>query len=225
MRVRALIGLAVVVATVGLLAGSASAHVTIDPPTAEQGSTTQLSFRVPNEESNADTAQLDMQFPTDHPIPSVSVQPKQGWTYQVMTQQLAEPIQTDNGPVTEAVSQITWKGGAIKPGEFDDFTVLIDSLPADADSVQFKAVQTYSNGDVVRWIDQSTPGGPEPEHPAPTLTLTKATTSNSAASTSGSDNTARTLGIIGIIVGVIGVAVAVIALATRRRPSAPPPAD
>jgi uncharacterized protein YcnI len=216
---RALIGLPVLVATVGLLAGSASAHVSIDPSTAEQGSSTQLSFRVPNEESNADTVQLDVQFPSDHPIPSVSVQPKQGWTYQVTTQQLAEPIQTDDGPVTEIVSQITWNGGAIKPGEFDDFTVLVDSLPTGVDSIQFKAVQTYSNGDVVRWIDQSTPGGPEPEHPAPTLTLTKASSSDTGPS-SGSDNTARILGIMGIIVGIIGVAVAIVALVTRRKPSA-----
>ena len=222
MRVRVVMGLGVVVAVLALWAGAASAHVTISPSTAEQGSTAQLSFRVPNEESSADTVQLDVQFPTDHPIASVSVQPKEGWTYQVTTQQLAEPIQTDDGPVTEIVSQITWKGGAIKPGEFDDFSVLVDSLPDGVDSLQFKAVQTYSNGDVVRWIDQSTPGGPEPEHPAPTLTLTKASTSENATSTgSDSDSTARTLGIIGIVVGIVGVVVAIIALVTRRRPSPP----
>jgi uncharacterized protein len=218
-RIRVVTGLAVVVGVVTLLAGAASAHITIDPSTAQQGSTTQLTFRVPNEESSADTVQLDVQFPADHPIASVSVQPKEGWTFQVMTQKLAQPIQTDDGPVSEVVSQVTWTGGAIKPGEFDTFSVLADSLPDDVDSIPFKAVQTYSNGDVVRWIDLSTPGGAEPEHPAPVLTLTKAGTSDSGGSSS-SDSTARTLAIIGIVVGVIGVVVAVIAIATR--PKRPP---
>lgn len=215
MRVRVVTGSAVVVAVLALLAGAASAHVTVDPSTAAQGSFIKLSFRVPNEESDADTVQLDVQFPTDHPIASVAVEPKAGWTHEVTTQKLAQPIQTDDGPVTEAVSQITWKGGAIKPGEFDDFSISVGPLP-DVDSLPFKAVQTYSNGNVVRWIDQTPPGGPEPEHPAPTLTLTKAST-GSTPSSNDSDSTARLLGVIGIVVGVIGVAVAIIALVTRRK--------
>jgi uncharacterized protein YcnI len=217
-----MIGLAAVVvaaATIGLLAGAAAAHVTIDPSTAEQGGFTKLSFRVPNEESNADTVKLEVQFPSDHPIPSVAVQPKDGWTYQVMTTTLAEPIQTDDGPVTEVVTEIAWQGGAIKPGEFDDFSVSIGPLP-DVDRLEFKAVQTYSNGDVVRWIDETPTNGPEPEHPAPVLTLTKASNAGTGGSADDSDSTARTLAIIGIIVGVVGVAVAVVALVTRR-PSAP----
>jgi uncharacterized protein YcnI len=214
-RVRVVTGSAVVVAVLALLAGAASAHVTVDPSTAAQGSFIKLSFRVPNEESDADTVQLDVQFPTDHPIASVAVEPKAGWTHEVTTQKLAQAIQTDDGPVTEAVSQITWKGGAIKPGEFDDFSISVGPLP-DVDSLPFKAVQTYSNGNVVRWIDQTPPGGPEPEHPAPTLTLTKAST-GSTPSSNDSDSTARLLGVIGIVVGVIGVAVAIIALVTRRK--------
>ncbi|HEY3604568.1 MAG TPA: DUF1775 domain-containing protein, partial [Sporichthyaceae bacterium] len=39
----------------------------------------------------------------------------------------------------------------------------------------FKVLQTYSNGDVVRWIEEGsdTPGAEAPEHPAPTLELAK----------------------------------------------------
>lgn len=39
----------------------------------------------------------------------------------------------------------------------------------------FTAIQTYSNGDVVSWIQTSVKGAPEPDHPAPVLRLTKAT--------------------------------------------------
>jgi uncharacterized protein YcnI len=223
-RARALLTAAAVVGlTIGLSAAAASAHVTVQPPTAPQGGFTKLSFRVPNEESDADTVKLEVQFPSDTPIPSVSVQPKDGWTYNVTTETLAEPIQSDDGPVTQAVTGITWEGGTIKPGEFDEFSVSVGPLP-EVDSMQFKAVQTYSNGDVVRWIDQTTPGGAEPEHPAPTLTLTKAdaATDSAAASTTSSsdDSTARTFGIIALVIGIIAVVVAVIALVTaRRKPS------
>ena len=38
------------------------------------------------------------------------------------------------------------------------------------DTVDFKALQTYNNGDIVRWIEPTPAGGEEPEHPAPVLT-------------------------------------------------------
>ena len=223
-RLKLLAAAVTVVAATALAAGVASAHVTVQPSTAAQGSFTKLSFRVPNEESSADTTQLEVQFPTDHPIASVSVQPKEGWTYKVTTTKLPQPIQTDDGQVTEAVSDIVWTGGTIKPGEFDEFSVSAGPLPTGVDSLEFKALQTYSNGDVVRWIEDTPAGGPEPDHPAPVLTLTKAT-DDAATSSSDSDSTARVLGIIGIVVGVAGVAFGVGALlASRRKPTPPPPA-
>lgn len=216
--------IAIGVAAIGLSATAASAHVTVQPPTASQGDFVKLSFRVPNETDSADTTQVEVQFPTDHPIASVSVQPKDGWTYKVTTAPLPEPIQTDDGQITEAVTDIVWTGGTIKPGEFDEFSVSAGPLPTDVTSVQFKALQTYSDGTVVRWIDDTPAGGPEPEHPAPTLTLTPATGDASQLSvgeTSSDDTTARVLAIAGIVVGIAGVAFGIGAIvASRRKPSA-----
>ena len=62
------------------------------------------------------------------------------------------PLQTDNGQVTEAVSEITWTGGTIAPGQFDDFEVSVGPLPSDVDVLLFPAVQTYSDGTTVSWI-------------------------------------------------------------------------
>ncbi len=215
--------LAVAVATIGVAATAASAHVTVQPPTAPQGGFVKLSFRVPNETDSADTTQVEVQFPTDHPIASVSVEPKDGWTYKVTTAPLPEPIQTDDGQVTEAVTDIEWTGGTIKPGEFDEFSVSAGPLPADATSLQFKTLQTYSDGTVVRWIDDTPAGGPEPEHPAPTLTLTPATgdaSQQSVGASSSDDTTARVLAVVGIVVGIAGVAFGVGALVvSRRKPS------
>jgi uncharacterized protein len=216
---RSLVAGAVFVAILGMWAGAASAHVTVQPSTATQGDFTQLSFNVPNETDSTDTTQLEVQFPTDHPIASVAVQPKAGWTYKVTTMKLAQPIKTDDGEVTEIVSDIVWSGGSIKPGEFDQFTVSAGPLPTGVDSLQFKALQTYSDGNVVRWIENTPAGGPEPEHPAPTLTLTKA--SDTSGSSSGDDSTARILGIVGIVVGALGVAFGAGALVVSRRKPKP----
>ena len=70
------------------------------------------------------------------------------------------------------MSEVTWRGGQILPGQYQDFSVSADPLPAGVSQLAFKAIQTYSNGDVVRWIDLPQPGQPAPEHPAPVLTLT-----------------------------------------------------
>jgi uncharacterized protein YcnI len=218
-----------------LPATSAFAHVTVNPREATQGGYVKLAFRVPNERDNAGTTKLEINFPADHPFASVSVRPQPGWTYTVEKTQLATPIDSHGNQISEAVSKITWTGGTIKPGEFNEFEVSAGRLPSDVDSLTFKALQTYSNGEVVRWIEEATPGGAEPERPAPVLKLTKAASTATTATTapgqesqagevdepqtkdtaSKSDvDTARTFGILGMVFGLLGF---VSAIAARRR--------
>jgi len=151
----------------------ASAHVAITPGSAAKGSFAMFSFSVPNEKDDASTVKVEITFPTDTPIASVSVLPLAGWTWTAEKTTLATPVKTDDGTVTEAVSKITWTGGTIAPGEFQLFTVSAGPLPTKGNQVVFKAVQTYSDGSVVRWIESTPKGGPEPEFPAPVLTLTR----------------------------------------------------
>lgn len=216
------VALVTIAAVIGV-ASPAWAHVTIEPEQAPKGSDAVLTFTVPNEMDNADTTQIEIDFPTDHPIADASVEPVTGWTPTVKTMTVQTPIKTDSGNTTEAVQSVTWTGGAIKPGQFQQFKVSV-GLPDDADSLEFKALQTYSNGQIVRWIEDTPKGGPEPDNPAPVLTLTNASDSaqpasaaTTATSASDSDSTARTLGIVGIIVGAVGIVVAGLALASRRR--------
>jgi uncharacterized protein YcnI len=149
----------------------ASAHVTVKPDAAPKGSFSVLSFSVPNERSDASTVTMEVTFPVDHPIPFVSVQPVPGWTWTAEKATLAKPVKAEGSQITEAVSKITWTGGEIKPGEFQLFTVSAGLLPTNTKSIEFKALQTYSNGEVVRWIESTPKGAPEPEFPAPTLKL------------------------------------------------------
>jgi hypothetical protein len=70
-----------------------------------------------------------------------------------------------------AVDTITWSGGAIRPNEQQTFDVFAGPLPARGDALYFKAVQTYSNGETVRWIQIRNPGEAEPPDPAPMVRL------------------------------------------------------
>jgi uncharacterized protein YcnI len=223
-----------------LSSAPAWAHVTVSPSEVPRGGFQVLTFRMPNEEDDANTVKLEVTFPADQPLAFASVQPTPGWQVKVDNEKLAQPIQSDDGPVTEAVSKITWSGGSLGPGEFQQFYVSAGPFPDSGDSMEFKAVQTYSNGDVVRWIEATPAGGPEPEHPAPKITLTApsggegtATTSTTASGASGNSaaasndtasqddvDSAKTLGIIGIVVGALGLIGAGVAFAaTRRRPA------
>ncbi|HUR04463.1 MAG TPA: DUF1775 domain-containing protein, partial [Nonomuraea sp.] len=94
---------AVLALTVGL-ALPALAHVSINPGTAEKGGWTKLAFRVPNERDDASTTKLVVTFPTDHPLPFVSVKPVPGWKAELTEGKLPEPIVADDGDkVTESV--------------------------------------------------------------------------------------------------------------------------
>lgn len=171
-------GSVVYVSALLVLAVPAAAHVTASSPGATQGGYAVVTFRVPNEQAAANTTKVEVQFPTDTPFASASVQPIAGWAVVPAKTKLAKPITTDDGVIAEGVSTITWTAtadAAIKPGQFQQFNVSVGPLPG-RDSITFKAIQTYSNGDVVRWIETPAPGSSEePEHPAPTLALAAAT--------------------------------------------------
>ncbi|MFV8182591.1 MULTISPECIES: YcnI family protein [unclassified Streptomyces] len=228
-------GAVTALAAAGVLAaaGIASAHVTVHPDSYAKGATDGvLSFRVPNEEDTANTTKVQVFLPTDHPVLGVLVSPPQdGWTAKVTNTKLKKPVKTDDGTITDAVSEITWTGGKIGPGQYQDFNVAFGQLPDDTGQLAFKTLQTYSDGKTVRWIEQAQAGQEEPENPAPVLKLTAkaagddsapaapAKESKAAGSTdsASSDGTARGLGIAGLVVGVLGLAAAAFALLRNGR--------
>jgi periplasmic copper chaperone A len=192
-------------------AGAASAHVTVSATTTAPGADTTLTFSVPTESDTASTTQVAIYFPTSQPFADADVQPKAGWSAKVITRHLTTPIQSDDGSVSQAVASITWtadsRTDAIHPGQFDTFSVAAGPLP-ESGSLEFKALQTYSDGSVVRWIDDTVPGEPEPDHPAPTLTVT-ATPAAAGDGSSGSGRTPLILSIVALLVAVGGAAVSV----------------
>jgi uncharacterized protein YcnI len=151
------------------LPAAASAHVTLQPSTAPADGFTRLDVRVPNERDDAATVKVDVQLPPGFAF--VSYEPRPGWKVAVKRAKAEQPIEVEGGfEVDEEVRQITWSGGRIGPGEFVDFGLSLRMPKGEAgDKLTFKALQTYDDGDVVRWI------GPEDaDEPAPIVTLTGA---------------------------------------------------
>jgi uncharacterized protein YcnI len=153
--VKRVIGLAL--ALVVLFAAPASAHVAVSPETVAPGESAQLTFRVPNESDRADTVSVEVALPEDAHFDFVSVAASPGWTHE----------ETRSG---DRVTSITWSGGTIAPGEFHEFSLVVGPVEG-VDTLEFKAVQTYDDGEVVRWIDPTVAGEDEPEHPAPSVTV------------------------------------------------------
>ncbi|GHE74548.1 YcnI family copper-binding membrane protein [Streptomyces griseoaurantiacus] len=223
---------ALAAAGVQAAAGIASAHVTVHPDSYAKGATDGvLTFRVPNEEDTASTTKVQVFLPTDHPALGVLVSPRDGWSAKVTNTKLKTPVKTDDGTITDAVSEITWTGGKIDPGHYEDFDVAFGQLPDDTDQLTFKTLQTYSDGKTVRWIEEAAQGDEEPENPAPALKLTAKNASDEAdaptasaspsktsasAASDSSDSTARGLGVAGLVVGVLGLAAAAFAIARGR---------
>ena len=189
-----------VVATL-VVASAASAHVTLQPSEVPAGGFTRLDVRVPNETDNAGTTKVEVQFPPG--FESVSTEPVPGWTAVVKKGQ--------------EVDTVTWTGngrtGIVKPGEFQDFGLSLATPDKPGTKLTFKALQTYDDGEVVRWI-----GPPDAEEPAPQVTLTQPTetaTATPADTTEEEDDddgapvwlviVALALGGLGLVAGVAGL--------------------
>jgi periplasmic copper chaperone A len=212
-RVKWLTGCVAVTAILAL-PGVAAAHVTLQPEDADAEAFVVENVRVPNEQDNASTSKVSVQFPPG--FAEVSFAPVPGWKVAVKKTKLAEPITTDEGDkLTEQVSQVTWTGGKIGPGEFQDFPVSLQ-MPAEPQTLTFKATQTYDNGDVTRWIEP-----PDGEEPAPQVKVIAAPgdapETQAAAASSSTDEDSNTLAIIALIVGGLGLVAGIAALVTRRR--------
>ena len=153
-------------------AAAVGAHVTVSPSSIPQGtSDVILTFRVPNESTTAAVTGLRVQFPLDHPIILLNPEAGSGWQVAVVKTTLPKPVTTDDGTFTSTVSEIDWTGGAIPVGQFGEFNVLAQGIPTGTPELVFKAIQSYSDGTVVSWIQVPDRTVPNPAHPAPTLIL------------------------------------------------------
>jgi periplasmic copper chaperone A len=219
--------------------GVAQAHISLHPNTIPAGAFVTLDVRVPGEQEHAYAYKVDMQVPPG--FTEVDTQNVPGWSVKEVITKPTKPIQTDEGPVDEEVSQIIWTGdrstlGRLENGQFIQFPLSI-AMPSDiaGRSLAFKTIQYYSNGKVIHWI-----GSPSAEYPAPTVNITakggviedvagneagptpgQAPTGQSAtaapASVGSSGGASKGLAITALVVGALGLIAGIGALLAARR--------
>jgi periplasmic copper chaperone A len=197
--------LTTVVVGASALAATAQAHVTVHPNALPAGGFTVIDIQVPNERDKASTVKVDVQFPNGIYVASPTVMP--GWKGRVITKRLPKPVEIEPGFfVSSRVVRVVFSGGRIGPGQFLSFPVSIKAPAVKVGTLAtFKALQTYSNGEVVRWI-----GNPSADEPAPQVLIR---TANSpvldypAGADTAKQGMAKTLkGVVfGLPLGVLGM--------------------
>jgi uncharacterized protein YcnI len=196
---------AVVTGVVALVAGPAFAHVEIERQGAvSSAGVVDAKLVVPNEKDDAGTVTIELVFPATPKLTEFEAEAVEGWTATVK--------KTSDG----SVESVTWTGGPLTGEEEAELPISVGDVPEDVDAVDFKAVQTYDDGDVVRWIDPTPEGGEEPEHPAPVLLVRGEASSHDDADGSHDDGLS-TGAIIAIVVGVIIVLGAIGLMISRSR--------
>lgn len=235
--------LAAVLAAGALLApAAAQAHISLHPNTIPAGAFATVDVRVPGEQEDAYVTKVDTLFPRG--FTGVDYENVPGWSARVIEAKLAKPISEDGETIDTEVSQIlwTWVGplGKVNNGQFIDFPLSL-AIPADTagKALEFRTVQSYSNGQVIHWIDPSLSA----EHPAPRINVTAkgglvedvagdeagptagqspVVTASSATPTSATAATraggaSKGLGIAALVLGALGLIAGVAALLTARR--------
>jgi uncharacterized protein len=214
--IRKLAVVAVVVTGVVMLwAGAAFAHVEIERE-GEVSATGVVNAKmsVPNEEQPAKTTTIELVFPASPKLTDASATDANGFTAAVKKDAAGN------------VESITWTGGEITGDDEVEFPITVGDIPSGTDTVEFKALQTYDNGDVVRWIEPTSASGEEPEHPAPVLYVkgeaphdddAPATITTQHNDSDSHDDGMSTGAIVAIVLGVIIVIALVVFLVMRSR--------
>jgi uncharacterized protein YcnI len=231
--------LATVVLATGLLATTAAqAHISLHPNTIPAGAFATLDIRVPGEQEGAHVTKVDTLFPSG--FTGVDYENVAGWSAKVIETKLASPIKEDGETIDTQVSQIvwTWTGpdGKVNNGQFINFPLSL-AIPENATgkALEFRTVQTYSNGQVVHWIEPSLTA----EHPSPRINVTArgglieevagdeagpeaagsnpSTPASSTPAAKSSSGASKGLAITALILGALGLLAAIAALMTARR--------
>lgn len=223
-----------------LIPAGAEAHISLHPNTIPAGAFATLDVRVPGEVEGAYIKKVDVLFPQG--FTGVDYENVAGWSTKVIETKLATPIKEDGETIDTEVSQIvwTWTGplGKVEDGQFINFPLSL-AIPDDAtgNALEFRTVQTYSNGQVVHWISPSLSA----EHPSPRINVTakggviediagdeagpeagqtagsSSTPTPTPAAATSSSGASKGLGITALILGALGLIVGLGALVTSRR--------
>jgi uncharacterized protein YcnI len=131
--------------------GVAMAHVVVKPSDAKTGAYQTFTVSVPAEKDNP-TVSVKLLIPEK--LTAVTPTVKPGWA--IETEKHGEGDET-------MITAINWTGGKINAGYRDDFTFSAKT-PDQPTDLQWKAYQTYQDGTMVSWDQQSAGGSGDKEN-------------------------------------------------------------
>ncbi|MFZ4516360.1 MAG: YcnI family protein [Acidimicrobiia bacterium] len=184
---RLIVGFGTVAAIAVSFAAPAGAHVTADPDTAPANSYATVFFQVPHGCNGSATTKIAMQIPDG--VTSVKPEAIASWVATTSTTPLATPVTAEGREVTTRVNEVSWTGGPLSNDQFQRFGVSMKLPDSKAGTeLAFPVIQTCVQG-TTSWTDIAKSGQPEPDHPAPMLTLSAAASSDQHGSSMTSDTT------------------------------------
>jgi uncharacterized protein YcnI len=166
--VRTLLVVALVAA--GAFPAAARAHIQVTPTAVAPGDAAKFTVLVPGER-DSETVKVELQMPRG--LLPFSYEDPAGWKRSL--------VKAGDG----SVERVVWTGSAPSDG-FTEFSFLAGT-PEQAGELQFKALQTYADGTVVRWI-----GGPGSDNPAAVVKVDASAAKQNAGGESGSEGAAPT---------------------------------
>jgi MYXO-CTERM domain-containing protein len=193
--------LAVATAVFAVAPATALAHVTVHPNALPSSGFTVINVVVPNELDGPATTKVDVQFPAGFIF--VSPQPIPGWSVKVINRNLAKPVTVFGEKHTQEVDRVVWSSSTgVRKGQFMQFPLSV-AVPAAKTGVvlTFKALQTYANGNIVRWI-----GSPSADKPAPQVVVKSA--NSPVQDFPGGVSAARktsAVPVMGAVLGLLGI--------------------
>jgi MYXO-CTERM domain-containing protein len=134
------------------VAAPASAHIQVRPALVAPGDPVMFQLVVPGERDDAQTVGVTLQMPAGM-IP-FAWQDTPGWT------------RTEKLKADQSLDTVTWKGKLAKDG-FVTFSFLAGTPDKEGD-IAWRTLQTYSDGQTVRWI-----GAPGSDNPAAVTKIAK----------------------------------------------------
>lgn len=121
----------------------AQAHVVLAEPAAPAGSSYRATFKVGHGCDGSSITQITVRLPDG--VKAAKPMPKAGWQIERRIDKLATPYTRHGRTITEDVREITWRGGPLPDGFYDEFVVHMQ-LPAQPGPQWFQVLQVCEQG-------------------------------------------------------------------------------
>jgi periplasmic copper chaperone A len=157
-----------------LAAGAASAHVSLEQPSAPAGSSYRATFKIGHGCNGAATQVVVVTLPAG--LRGAKPMPKAGWTLTTKRRLLKTPYDSHGKPVTDELAEARWTANSeadhLQDAWYDEFVVRA-SLPEEPGELWFAVRQICTQGEW-NWAELPSAAVPKPRAPAVRLKVVPA---------------------------------------------------